>query len=114
MFSASNGTSSFYVSGCLVPISNIGFSQITGIAVINTCLTILAFVYFAKLITVFQSNNNQNDSNNKQPNQNRTYQNQTWQQQQQQQQYPHDPYYATYNNPNPYYTYHDSTYKTYL
>ncbi|CAF1584056.1 unnamed protein product, partial [Adineta steineri] len=44
VYSSSNNTNSFYVGGCLAPVSNDVVVQITGIAVINVVLTILAFV----------------------------------------------------------------------
>lgn len=110
MFNASSDATSFYLGGCLVPVANIGLSQITGIAVINTCLAILAFVYFAKFITVFKNTTNPNNSNNGQQ-----YQGEINQvQQQQQQPYPSDPYYMDYSYPYPYYISDDSNYKTYM
>jgi hypothetical protein len=112
VFNANNSTTSFYLGGCLVPVANIGLSQITGIAVINTCLKILAFVYFAKLIILFLNTTNPNNSNNGQQYQGEI--NQVQQQQQQQQQYPSDPYYVDYSYPYPYYTSNDLTYKTYM
>jgi hypothetical protein len=98
VFNANNGSSSFYVSGCLEPVSNIGFSQITGIAVINTCLTILAFVYFVELLNLFPNNADSNNANNKQPVKNEI-------RQEQQQQYYNGGYYVYSNDPNQYYTY---------
>jgi hypothetical protein len=95
-----------------VPVANIAFSQITGIAVINTCLTILAFVTFGMLIHLFGTIADPNNSNNKQPTQNGIYQGQ--QIQQQAQQYPYEQHYVNDANPNPYYIYTDPTYQTYL
>jgi hypothetical protein len=95
-----------------VPVANIGFSQITGIAVINTCLTILVFVTCGMLIHLFRTIAEPENSKNNQPSQNGIYQVQ--QIQQQQQQYPYEQYYVNNNNPNPYYTYTYPIYKTYM
>jgi hypothetical protein len=61
MIYASNSTSSFYLSGCLAPIANVALSQIVGIAVINTCLMILSFVCFIKLIMIIRHHADTND-----------------------------------------------------
>jgi len=45
VFNAGNSSNNFYVGGCIAPVANIVVSQITGIAVINICLAILAFVF---------------------------------------------------------------------
>ena len=87
----------------------------TGIAVINTCLVILAFVCFARFVSVFKNtpdindpNNpiSRNNANNTQPNQNLMYQGQ--------QQYSFAPYYTAYGSQNPYYISNSSTFKAYL
>ena len=112
VFLATNGTGSFFLEGCYRQIANRGASQITGIAVINTFLLILAFVNFAKLVTVFRQDPNKNDIYN----QHQTPAQYTPEQiqQQQQQQYQYDPYYGNYNNQNTYYAPNDPNYKMYL
>ncbi len=111
IFSANNGTSSFYVNGCLIPVASVAFSQITGIAVINSCLTILAFVCSAKLINLFPEDS---DTNKKQPRENEI--NQAQQQQPQQHQYPYtvNGEYSTNNYPRSPYLNNAPTYRTYL
>lgn len=113
VYFANNGTTGFYIDGCFRPVANIAFSQITGIAVINTVLLILSLVKFVKMITVFR----------KDPNQNNQQQQQLQQQQQQvqyqytqdpQAQYQYDQYYTDYNNQNAYYNPNDPNYKMYL
>ena len=119
VFQASNGTSSFYIDGCFRFVANIGFSQITGIAVINTVLLILAFVNFAKLITVFRANPDKNNPYNQQEQQGAYQYTQDPQGQYQyaqnpQGQYQYDPYYTNYDNQNAYYVGTDQNYKMYL
>jgi hypothetical protein len=63
---ASNNTGSFYLSGCLAPIANLAFAQIVGIAVINTCGFILAFVCVVKLFMVIRQHPEPDDSSEKQ------------------------------------------------
>jgi hypothetical protein len=86
----------------LEPVCNTGFSQLVGIAVINTCAVMLLFVYFGKMIKLLPR---YSISNNEQGNQNVVYQGQ--------QQYPYDQSYGNYNNPKLYYIYNGSTYETY-
>ncbi|CAF1225823.1 unnamed protein product [Adineta ricciae] len=62
-FNAGNGSRNFYVRECLEPISNTVVSQITGMAVINVCLAILAFVFVLVLIHMFPSENQAQDKN---------------------------------------------------
>ncbi|CAF1057657.1 unnamed protein product [Adineta ricciae] len=62
-FNAGNGSTNFYVRGCLEPISNTVVSQITGMAVINVCLAILAFVFVLVLMHMIPSENQAQDKN---------------------------------------------------
>lgn len=61
MLNSNSTMNSFYVRGCLEPISNTVVSQITGIAVINVCLMILAFVFAMILVHTSASNANGDD-----------------------------------------------------
>ncbi len=99
VFSAGNGTDGINIGGCLSPIANIAVSQITGIVVINTYLSILCFVLLPVLMTLFPANLDPTNPNNKQPVQNEIHQ----EQQQQQQLYYNTGYAVNNNNPNQYY-----------
>ncbi|UJR30653.1 hypothetical protein I4U23_018177 [Adineta vaga] len=61
IFNAGNGTTNFYVSGCLGPVANTIVSQITGIAVINVCLFILSFVFVMVLTHMVPPKNKAED-----------------------------------------------------
>lgn len=98
VFSAGNGTDGINIGGCLSPIANIAVSQITGIVVINTYLSILCFVLLPILMTLFPANLDPANPNNKQP-----VQNEIHQEPQQQQPYYNTGYYVNNNNPNQYY-----------
>ncbi len=95
MFSANNSTTSFYVQGCLATIANIAVAQITGIAVINTILFILAVIMIPLLINMFPNGFDAKDPNSKQA---LPYEGE------QQQQMQNGGYYAN-NDPNAYYSY---------
>ncbi len=96
MFAASNGTTSFYVQGCLSTLANIAVSQITGIAVINVFLTILAIILIPILMNTFPATSDPNNPNSKQPIPNEMHQEQPVQ---------NGGYYANNTNPNAYYSY---------
>lgn len=100
VFNAYNSTTSFYVSGCLEPISNRAFAQIAGIIVINTCLLILAFVNFGKLITIFKKERKADSEKNQYIDGNSSNDAQN-----SQQQYPDHPYYIDGYNQYPSYNY---------
>jgi hypothetical protein len=104
VFNAGNGTNSFYVQGCIVPVGNIVVSQLTGIAVINVCLFILSIAFLAILLKMFPYTFNPNNPATKQPLQNEM---------QNEQQMQNPGYYATNGNPNVYYAYPVSTYTVY-
>lgn len=61
VFNAGNSTNNFYVSGCLGPVANTIVSQITGMAVINVCLTILSFVFVLVLTHMVPPKNTAED-----------------------------------------------------
>lgn len=67
MFSGSNGTGGFYVEGCLSYVGDRVVSQISGIAVINVCLAVLAIVIIPVLAKMFPQGFDPNNPNNKQP-----------------------------------------------
>ncbi|CAF4148531.1 unnamed protein product, partial [Adineta steineri] len=100
VYSSSNNTNNFYVGGCLAPVSNDVVSQISGIAVINVVLTILAFV-FVPILSSWHTTNNldgkqTSDGTNGQPQP---------QEQQQMQQDQSGGYYMNNTYPNAYYSY---------
>ncbi|CAF4148511.1 unnamed protein product [Adineta steineri] len=110
VYSSSNNTNSFYVGGCLAPVSNDVVVQITGIAVINVVLTILAFV-FVPILSSWHTTNNLDgkqtaDGTNGQPQpQEQQEQQQQQQQPQQMQQNQNGGYYMNNTYPNAYYSY---------
>ncbi len=105
MFNAGNSsTTSFYVQGCLPTIANIAVAQITGIAVINVCLAILAIVFIPVFMNMFPATSDPNNSNNKQPVSNGM----PYEQQMQ-----NGGYYPNNNDPNAYYNYPQPTYAVY-
>jgi len=107
VFSADNGTNSFYVEGCLSYVGDRVVSQITGVAVINVFLAILSIVLVPILRNMFPQSFDPNNSVNKQP---LPYH------PQQEQQMQNEGYYGNSNmNPPAYYSYpqQQSVYVTY-
>jgi hypothetical protein len=89
------------------PVASAMVLQITGIAIINICLAILAIVLIPILINMFPAAFDPNNPNNKQH---------LSDQRQQEQQYQNGGYYNNYQAPNPpivYYTYPEPAYATY-
>ncbi|CAF1068730.1 unnamed protein product [Adineta ricciae] len=83
-YNTSLSTDNFYVEGCLPYVANVSVSQVTGIVVINTCLSILAVVFLILLLTITPVPD-PNDPNNKQLQQNEAGQQQQQPPQQQMQ-----------------------------
>ncbi|UJR15943.1 hypothetical protein I4U23_002863 [Adineta vaga] len=133
LYNTSTSVTSFNVAGCLPPVANTSVSQVTGIVVINTCLSILALVLLPLLLIMFTRDPNSDTSDDKQQQANETNQQQQQQQQQQmsmeyqpqptmqyrqpsQQLQYHDPnqgYYMNNNAPAYYYNNNPPTYSTY-
>ena len=66
MFNAGNSSNAFYVEGCIAPVADILVFQITGIAIMNVCLVILAIVIIPILIFMFPAAFDQSNPQNKQ------------------------------------------------
>lgn len=74
VFNSANSSTNFYVSGCLGPVANTIASQITGIAVINVCLAILAFVFLLVLTHMVPPKNEAKDKDDQQDETQQPYQ----------------------------------------
>jgi hypothetical protein len=111
VYNGNDDLSAFYIDGCLGPVANLATAQTAGIAVINTCLLILAFVFGAELINIYpRKPKSDAQNNNKQQESSQTNN------QEQNQPYPHQygQYYSPNTDPNSYYNYDVPTNRIYL
>ena len=108
MFNTSNGTTGFYIDGCISPVANTAVSQIMGIGIINICMAILVFVFLPVLIKMFPQTFDPSDPNNKQP-----LTTELHQVQQLQMSYPDSGYYGANSNVTIPYTYPIPAYTVY-
>lgn len=104
VFTAGNGTTGFYVDGCIPSVTNAMVLQVTGIVVINIFLAILSAAIIPILMTIFPGTFDANNPNTKQP---------LPMEMQQEQQFQNGQYYVTNPAPSGYYGYPGPVYVTY-